>query len=161
MDELNLSHKQNNHRSGLFASPIVGGLIGKGLVSYSSSTSASRNTKQKTMLNAFSWSSCCSSLQITCCRRKWIPTQSSISEAEQAELEEFIQNAKILINTLGYKVFEAITEAEAKSDGDATEYSIAISGHNARGMPTSDGFVLFKGSTTHRNSTVKTWSPAF
>ena len=34
------------------------------------------------------------------------PTKSSVSEAEQSELEEFIYNAKILVNALGHKTFE-------------------------------------------------------
>lgn len=35
-----------------------------------------------------------------------IPTQSSIAESDRAEMEEFIENIKILTNTLGHKVFE-------------------------------------------------------
>lgn len=34
------------------------------------------------------------------------PTQSSISEPDQAEMEEFLENIKMLVNTLGHKVFE-------------------------------------------------------
>ena len=34
-----------------------------------------------------------------------VPTCSSISEYDEAMLEEFISNAKLLVNTLGYKVF--------------------------------------------------------
>jgi len=34
------------------------------------------------------------------------PTQSSISELDQAEMEEFIDNVKILVNTLGHRVFD-------------------------------------------------------
>lgn len=34
------------------------------------------------------------------------PTQSSISELDRAEMEEFIENIKLLVNTLGHKVFE-------------------------------------------------------
>lgn len=35
-----------------------------------------------------------------------VPTRSNVSEAEQAELEEYIFNAKILVSILGHKVFE-------------------------------------------------------
>ncbi|MEO6583389.1 MAG: GIY-YIG nuclease family protein, partial [Ferruginibacter sp.] len=35
-----------------------------------------------------------------------IPTKSSISEADQAEMEEYLENIKLLVNTLGHKVFE-------------------------------------------------------
>ena len=35
-----------------------------------------------------------------------IPTQSSISESDRAEMEEFIEYIKMLVNTLGHKVFD-------------------------------------------------------
>ena len=35
-----------------------------------------------------------------------IPTQSSISESDREEMEEFIENIRMLVNTLGHKVFE-------------------------------------------------------
>ena len=35
-----------------------------------------------------------------------VPTQSSISESDRAEMEEFIENIKMLVNTLGHKVFD-------------------------------------------------------
>ena len=39
-----------------------------------------------------------------------VPTRSSISEYDEAMLEEFISNAKLLVNTLGYKVFDTIED---------------------------------------------------
>ena len=42
------------------------------------------------------------------------PTQSSISESDRAEMEEYIENIKLLVNTLGHKVFEE--KREIKSD---------------------------------------------
>ena len=42
-----------------------------------------------------------------------IPTQSSIAESDRAEMEEFIENIKILINTLGHKVFEEKREIKS------------------------------------------------
>ena len=41
------------------------------------------------------------------------PTQSSIAESDRAEMEEFIENIKILINTLGHKVFEEKRELKS------------------------------------------------
>lgn len=76
-----------------------------------------------------------------------IPTQSSIAEPDRAEMEEFIENIKILINTLGHKVFEEKRELKAVSEQDqGTFYISAARGANAQGEPTSDGFVVFKGS---------------
>ena len=80
-----------------------------------------------------------------------IPTKSTISEAEQAELEEYIYNAKILVNALGHKVFESYSDNT--SDTQKTPiFSISAGNGKALGKPTSDGFVLLKGSSIHKNS---------
>ena len=36
------------------------------------------------------------------------PTKSKISEPDQAEMEEFIDNLKLLVNTLGHKIYESL-----------------------------------------------------
>lgn len=74
-----------------------------------------------------------------------IPTQSSISESDRAEMEEFIEYIKLLVNTLGHKVFEEKREFKAKQK-QATFFIKAARGADAQGEPTSDGFVVFKGS---------------
>ena len=43
-----------------------------------------------------------------------IPTLSSISESDRAEMEEYIENIKLLVNTLGHKVFEAKREIQTE-----------------------------------------------
>jgi hypothetical protein len=73
------------------------------------------------------------------------PTQSSISESDRAEMEEFIENIKLLVNTLGHKVFEEKREFKPKQKQN-TFYIKAIRGADGQGEPTSDGFVVFKGS---------------
>lgn len=78
------------------------------------------------------------------------PTKSSVSEAEQAELEEFIFNAKILVNTLGHKAFEPIAEKTAGEEARIFYVSAGVG--KAQGISTSDGFVLLKGSSIHKNS---------
>ena len=76
-----------------------------------------------------------------------IPTQSSIAESDRAEMEEFLENIKILINTLGHKVFEVKREIKTiERELQETFYIRAVRGANAKGEPTSDGFVVFKGS---------------
>lgn len=80
-----------------------------------------------------------------------IPTKSSVSEAEQAELEEFIYNAKILVNALGHKVFEAYSEEQPKQ-GDNPVFSVPAGTGKAYGIRTADGFVLLKGSCIHKSS---------
>lgn len=74
-----------------------------------------------------------------------IPTQSSISESDRAEMEEFIENIKMLVNTLGHKVFEEKREFKPKQKHEI--FSIkAARGADGQGEPSSDGFVVFKGS---------------
>ncbi len=75
------------------------------------------------------------------------PTRSSISEADQAEMEEFIEYVKMLINTMGFKVFEPFIK-ESPVDSDKSEYLYikAARGANGHGKRVADGFVVFKGS---------------
>lgn len=80
-----------------------------------------------------------------------VPTKSSISEAEVAELEEFIHNAKILVNVLGHKAFETYTDKDSHSN-KTTIFTVSAGGGKAQGMPTSEGFVLLKGSAIHEKA---------
>ena len=74
-----------------------------------------------------------------------IPTQSSISESDRAEMEEFIEYIKMLVNTLGHKVFDEKREFKPKQKQEI--FSIkAARGADGQGEPTSDGFVVLKGS---------------
>ena len=74
-----------------------------------------------------------------------IPTKSSISESDRAEMEEFIENIKMLVNTLGHKVFDEKREYKTKQKGD-TFFIKAVRGADGQGEPTSEGFVVLKGS---------------
>lgn len=74
-----------------------------------------------------------------------IPTQSSISESDRAEMEAFIGYVKILVNTLGHKVFDE--KRNVKIQEKQNVFSIkAARGAEGQGEPTSDGFLIFKGS---------------
>lgn len=65
-----------------------------------------------------------------------------LKEADVAELEEFIENIRVLINTLGYKVLEPIAEERKE-----TEYFYLNSkGVQAKAVQTSEGFVVLEGS---------------
>lgn len=81
-----------------------------------------------------------------------IPTQSSISESDRAEMEEFIENIKMLVNTLGHKVFDEKREIKEKQISDVF-YIKAVRGADASGEPTSDGFVVYKGSRASDSTT--------
>jgi Domain of unknown function (DUF4357) len=74
-----------------------------------------------------------------------IPTQSSISESDRAEMEEFIEYIKMLVNTLGHKVFDEKREFKPKQKQESF-FIKATRGANGQGEPTSDGFVVFKNS---------------
>lgn len=77
------------------------------------------------------------------------PTKSSVSEAEEPELEEYIHNAKILVNALGHKVFESLSENTGTQQFNTPTFSISVGAGKAYGTLTSDGFVLLKGSSVH------------
>jgi hypothetical protein len=89
------------------------------------------------------------------------PTRSAISEADQAEMEEYLQNIKLLVNTLGHKVLEEKREAQPKQAVPSNSFFIkAARGADAQGRPTSDGFVVFKGSKASLD-TVPSITPSF
>jgi hypothetical protein len=77
------------------------------------------------------------------------PTQSSISESDKSEMEEFLANILTLVNTLGYNAFEQIRQADTKVQPDKEEdlfYITATRGANGIGKTTSEGFVVFENS---------------
>lgn len=89
------------------------------------------------------------------------PTQSSISESDTAEMEEFIDNIKILTNTLGHKVFEMKRETSPLKENAQAVFSIVSArGANAHGEPSTDGFVVFRGSRI-ANSVVPSITASF
>lgn len=80
------------------------------------------------------------------------PTQSSISESDIAEMEEYIEHVKMLVSTLGHKVFEEKREVKPKKDQNIF-YIKAARGADAQGERTSDGFVVYKGSLASDSTT--------
>lgn len=81
------------------------------------------------------------------------PSSGHVTEEKESELEEFIDYARIVMGTLGHKVFEPLiltTPTKSDEDSDAPTQEIIFElkqgGCNARGQRTSDGFVLLAGS---------------
>ncbi len=75
------------------------------------------------------------------------PTQSSISESDKAEMEEFLANILTLVSTLGYNAFEQIRQADTNVQPNKEEdlfYITATRGANGIGKTTSEGFVVFE-----------------
>ena len=88
-----------------------------------------------------------------------IPTQSSISESDRAEMEEFIEYIKMLVNTLGHKVFDEKREFKPKQKQE-TFFIKSARGADGQGEPTSDGFVVFKNSKAAA-TIVNSMTPSF
>ena len=87
-----------------------------------------------------------------------VPTCSSISEYDEAMLQEFISNAKLLVNTLGYKVFDTVEDAVVRHNDMQSYFFIkAARGADAKGLIVSDGFAVMKGSAI-ASSTVPSMS---
>ena len=87
---------------------------------------------------------------------KTTPTQSRVSEADKAELEEFLFNAKMITNTLGHKVFDQIIQDEPGTKKTENVFIKAAREADACGQPVTDGFVVFSGSKA-----AKEVAPAF
>ncbi|WDL97890.1 GIY-YIG nuclease family protein [Alicyclobacillus sp. ALC3] len=86
------------------------------------------------------------------------PTPGNITEEKESELEEFIDNSKIVMGTLGHKVFEKLTEVNLPREQAETTGGDELLLHFMRrsrksGLTieadcrqTSEGFVVLKGS---------------
>lgn len=86
------------------------------------------------------------------------PTSGNITEEKECELEEFIDYAKVIMGTLGHKLFEPITKQfeekteieEKQPDGIGQLYLKrtikAVGTVDAVGMQTPEGFVVLAGS---------------
>lgn len=76
-----------------------------------------------------------------------VPTCSSISEFDESMLAEFIENARLLVNTLGYKVFDKIDTSVVENENNEVIFHIvAARGADAKGLLVPDGFMVIKGS---------------
>lgn len=91
------------------------------------------------------------------------PTPGNITEEKECELEEFIDYAKVIMGTLGHKLFEPITkpvevktEVEEKQADDIEKLYLkrtikTIGTVEAVGMQTAEGFVVWREATSlHR-----------
>lgn len=83
-----------------------------------------------------------------------------IKESQESAMEEFIENIRILINALGYKVLEpfATKPTSGASPEVSEEYYLSVGNVKARGVVTSEGFVVYKGAVIS-DTTVKSMSP--
>ncbi len=77
-----------------------------------------------------------------------IPADASLTEPEQAEMEEFLYNIRMINNVLGHKVLESVIDEDTTSTDKSSPllHIQAARGADASGMQTSEGFVVLKGS---------------
>lgn len=86
-----------------------------------------------------------------------IPTQSSISESDKSDMEEYLENMIILVNALGHKLFESKRENKNNVKNSIEEFTLTNPRENssATGIPTSEGFVVYKGAILSETTTPK------
>ena len=83
-----------------------------------------------------------------------------MKESQVAVMEEFVDNVKILINALGYKVLEPFAKMDSSTTSVDDELLYITSGSvNATGKVTAEGFVVFSGATVNEKMSVKSLSP--
>lgn len=98
------------------------------------------------------------------CKRYIVLTKSTyrntvMKESQIAVMEEFVDNVKILINALGYKVLDPLLQMEpdaAESGGE--ELFINIGSTSAIGLVTAEGFVVLKGAVINEKTSAKSLS---
>lgn len=98
------------------------------------------------------------------CKRYVVLTKSTyrntvMKESQIAVMEEFVDNVKILINALGYKVLDPLLQMEpdaAESGGE--ELFINIGSTSAIGLVTAEGFVVLKGAVINEKTSAKSLS---
>jgi GIY-YIG catalytic domain protein len=82
-----------------------------------------------------------------------------MKESQIAVMEEFVDNVKVLINALGYKVLEPFAQVVSSSSTVDDELLFITSGSvNATGKVTTEGFVVFAGTMVNEKISAKSLS---
>ena len=82
-----------------------------------------------------------------------------MKESQLAVMEEFIDNVKVLINALGYKVLEPFSQADSQeSKMDDETLSLSTGSASAYGKVTTEGFVVFAGARVNEKTSAKSLS---
>jgi len=86
------------------------------------------------------------------------PTSGNVTEEKESELEEFIDFAKIIMETLGHKVFEplikTVTDSSPSGEMEIQEeqgFFIKRSGTDAKSKLTNEGIVVLAGSKIRKD----------
>lgn len=82
-----------------------------------------------------------------------------MKKSQIAVMEEFIDNVKILINSLGYKVLEPLVQKDIVNTTVDDEILYISSGSvNAKGKVTAEGFVVFAGANIDKRDSADSLS---
>lgn len=82
-----------------------------------------------------------------------------MKESQKAVMEEFIDNVKIVINALGYKVLEPFAQKDSSNSSVYDELLLIKNGEiNASGKVTSEGVVVYAGATVNERPPAKSLS---
>lgn len=98
------------------------------------------------------------------CHRYQVLTKNTyrntvMKESQIAVMEEFIDNVKVLINTLGYKVLDPLLQNPTSSSPESAQLLYLSTGStSATGMVTAEGFVVLKGSIVNEKTSAKSLS---
>lgn len=82
----------------------------------------------------------------------------TMKEAHIAAMEEFIDNVRVLINALGYKVLEPTVQNTSSSTQDDEILYLSTGAAKATGIVTTEGFVLLAGSVVNEKVSEKSLS---
>ena len=77
-----------------------------------------------------------------------------LKESQTAAMDEFIDNIKVLINTLGYKVLEPLLKKPEEGTADDGMLYINTGKASAEGQVTSEGFVVLAGAVINEKTSV-------
>lgn len=84
-------------------------------------------------------------------------SKTVLKESQKAAMDEFIANIKILISALGYKILDPILDTASK-DAQEQIYRIEKGNAEAKGIVTSEGFVLLAGARINEKTAEKSLS---
>lgn len=98
------------------------------------------------------------------CHRYQVLTKNTyrntvMKESQIAVMEEFVDNVKILINALGYKVLDPLLQNPTNTSPESAQLLYISTGSTkATGMVTAEGFVVLKGSVVNEKTSAKSLS---
>ena len=84
-----------------------------------------------------------------------------LKESQIAAMEEFIDNVKVLINALGYKVLEPMVLNSPAAQADNEKLTFTMGGASGEGYVTTEGFVLLAGAKLNEKVSEKSMTKGF